>query len=119
MRFISTRTHGYLDYLIGIVVALSPWLFGFAGSAVATLHVVAGVALIGAAALTDFELGVVRVIPVPVHLMLDAVIGVVLILSPVLFDLQQYAGLHVVAGVGYLAVAAMTSTRPAARAVRA
>ena len=29
MRFVSTRTHGMIDYVAGLVIAASPWLFGF------------------------------------------------------------------------------------------
>jgi hypothetical protein len=117
MRFISTRVHGSLDYLIGIVVALSPWLFGFAGTPTAWLHLVAGLAVIGVALMTDFELGLVRAIPMPAHLMLDGVIGVFLLISPLLFDLGAYATLHVAAGAAELALATMTSRTPVARAL--
>ena len=34
MRFIPTQIHGGLDYLIGVILIIAPWLFGFAdGSA--------------------------------------------------------------------------------------
>ena len=29
MRFISTKTHGALDYLTAIVLILAPWIFNF------------------------------------------------------------------------------------------
>jgi hypothetical protein len=30
MKIISTKLHGVLDYLVGIILIRSPWLFGFA-----------------------------------------------------------------------------------------
>ena len=59
MRFLPTRVHGALDYLMGVLLIASPWLFGFAGVAD------------GAATWLPVILGLVRKIPMPVHLVLD------------------------------------------------
>lgn len=29
MRFIPTRIHGILDYVIGVALIAAPWIFGF------------------------------------------------------------------------------------------
>ncbi|MFL6288586.1 MAG: SPW repeat protein, partial [Actinomycetes bacterium] len=29
LHFIQTRVHGPLDYLVGIVLIVAPWIFGF------------------------------------------------------------------------------------------
>jgi hypothetical protein len=119
MRFITTRVHGVLDYSLGLLVMVSPWLFGFAGATGPWLHLLIGILIVGTAAMTDFELGMVRLIPMPVHLMLDVVIGLVAIASPWLVGLEPYAGLHVVLGLGEIGIAAMTSTHPARRRISA
>lgn len=119
MRFIPTRVHGLLDYGIGLLVLASPWLFGFSGNGAVGLHVIAGLAILLVAAMTDFELGIVRVIPMPVHLMLDAGIGLFALASPWLFGFQSYAGLHVVLGAAEIGAALMTSTHPGTPVVRA
>ena len=31
MRFIPTRAHGVLDYIVGLLLIASPWIFNFAG----------------------------------------------------------------------------------------
>jgi len=30
MRFIPTKVHGILDYVVGVALIAAPWLFGFA-----------------------------------------------------------------------------------------
>lgn len=30
MRFIPTRTHGLLDYVVGLLLIAAPWVFNFA-----------------------------------------------------------------------------------------
>ena len=83
MRFVSTRTHGIIDYIAGIVILASPWIFGFADETAAQwVPVVVGVLLLGSALMTDYEFGVVTLIPVPVHLGLDILAGLLLAVSP-------------------------------------
>ena len=86
MRFIPTRTHGVIDYLTGALLVAAPYLLGFAdGTAAQWVPQILGAALVGASLLTDYELGVVRVIPMPVHRLLDVAAGALLAASPWLF----------------------------------
>ena len=86
MRFIPTRFHGFLDYIVGVALIAAPWIFQFSEHTAATVvPIVLGVGLIVYSLLTDYELGVVRVLPMWVHNMLDIVAGVVLALSPWIF----------------------------------
>jgi len=86
MRFIPTRIHGVLDYLVGLLLIAAPWLFDFAdGGAETWVPVVLGVSALLYSVATDYELGVVRRIPMPTHLMLDLGSGVLLAASPWLF----------------------------------
>lgn len=83
MRFLSSRTHGVLDYLTGILFLASPWLFGFHGGGLAqTTMLVAGAVLLLTALLTDYELGVARLLPLRLHLGLDLLAGLALAASP-------------------------------------
>jgi hypothetical protein len=36
MRFIPTRIHGFLDYAVGVLLIVVPWLFGFAAGGAET-----------------------------------------------------------------------------------
>ena len=76
MRFIPARIHGVVDYPWGLLIAASPWLFGFAdGSAAQWMPVLLGGGIVLMNLLTDYEPGLVRIIPVSVHLVVDALGG--------------------------------------------
>jgi len=86
MRIISTKTHGAIDYLTGAGLLAAPSLLGISDepAAARTLRA-AGLAATAYSVLTDYEFGLVRVIPMPVHLAMDAASGVLLAASPWLF----------------------------------
>ncbi|MBI0535910.1 hypothetical protein D9599_10035 [Roseomonas sp. KE2513] len=114
MRFVSTRTHGMIDYVAGIVIAASPWIFGFAdGGSAQWIAVVIGLVLLASSLMTDYELGVVRVIPMPVHLGLDLVAGLLLAVSPWLFGFSGYVWLpHLILGAFEVMASLITRTTP-------
>src|SRR5919108_1277814 len=70
MRFIPTRFHAPLDYIVGAVLAVS---------------IVLGGGLIAYSLETNYELGVWRVAPMAVHNLIDIVAGALLAASPWLF----------------------------------
>jgi SPW repeat len=86
VRFIPTRVHGVIDYLWGIGLIASPWLFGFAsGSAAQWVAIALGLGAILYSLVTVYELGAVRIIAMSMHLALDGVAGALLAASPWLF----------------------------------
>lgn len=86
MRFLPTFMHGVIDYLWGIALMASPWLFGFADVPAATwVAIVFGAGAILYSALTAYELGLLKILPMPMHLILDGLGGIVLAASPFLF----------------------------------
>src|SRR4051812_47089567 len=86
MRVIPTRVHGVLDYVVGALLIAAPWLFHFnEGGAETWVPVVLGAGAILYSLCTDYELGLLRLIPMATHLMLDLGSGVLLALSPWLF----------------------------------
>lgn len=114
MRFVSTRTHGFIDYVAGLVILASPWLFGFAdGSAAQWVPVVVGLLLLGSSLFTNYELGLVRLIPMPVHLGLDLVAGLLLAASPWLFGFSDRVWLpHLLLGACEIMASLITRTVP-------
>jgi len=118
MRVIPTRAHGVLDYLVGILLILAPMLLGFADRGPAQLvPQVLGVATIGLAMLTNYELGLLRLIPMQVHLVVDFASGVLLLASPWLFGFAEFiAWPHVLFGLLEIGVVLLSRTTPATAA---
>ena len=114
MRFIPTKVHGVLDYVSGSLFLASPWLFGFADNKAArTVPLVAGVAALGSSLFTDYELGVVRKIPMTAHLTLDVAEGVLLATAPWVFGFAKKTYLpHLVLGLFAIGAGTLTEKTP-------
>lgn len=114
MRFIPTRVHGMLDYLLGIVLLVAPWLLDFSDNDTATWVTVAlGAAIILYSLLTNYELGVVRAISMRTHLGLDFVTGLVLAVSPWVFGFSETVWVpHLILGIFEIGTALMTYLGP-------
>ncbi len=114
MRALPTRIHGILDYTMGALLIALPWLLGFArGGAETWIPVILGAGAIGYSLFTDYELGVVRRIQMPVHLWLDGISGLLLAISPWVFGFDQHVWLpHLVLGIFEMGAALFTDTIP-------
>jgi hypothetical protein len=101
MRFIPTKIHGILDYLVAIVLMSAPWLFNFdRGEAETWIPVLLGVATIVYSMLTDYEWGMSRAISMKSHLVIDLVSGIFLAASPWIFGFYDYVYLpHLILGI--------------------
>lgn len=86
MRFIPTRLHGIVDYLVGLVMIGLPYLLGLDGTPQIAL-VILGVVVILYSFVTDYELGMVRFLRIRFHLFLDGLLGVALLIFPSLLNL--------------------------------
>ena len=114
LRFISTRAHGAIDYLMGILLIILPYILGFAdGTSAQWIPQIIGAALIGASLLTDYEFGAVRMIPMPVHLFLDVAAGLLLAISPWLFGFaDRVFWPHLILGILEIGAGLTTRTAP-------
>lgn len=117
MRFLSTKAHGVLDYLVGALLIAAPWLFGFArGGAETWIFVILGAGALMYSLLTNYELGAVKKIPMPMHLILDAMSGILLAASPWLFGFSDYVSTpHVVFGLFEIGASLITQKTPSFR----
>ena len=114
MRFLPTRVHGYLDYLLGAVLLMGPWVFNFdRGGAETWIPVLLGAVVMLYSLFTDYEMGLMKSIPMPVHLWLDGLVGVLLALSPWLFGFSRYVWApHLLLGLIAIGAAFTTQTIP-------
>ncbi len=120
VRLIPTRVHGILDYVTGSALLAAPEIFRLkpvGRSALAPRA--AGLGATTYSALTDYELGLAKLIPMRVHLALDAASGSLLAASPWLFRFHRHGVRHwlphVLVGGSELAVALTSKTEPPAR----
>ncbi|HUP12328.1 MAG TPA: SPW repeat protein [Niastella sp.] len=110
MKVITRKTHGYLDYIVGALLIVAPWLLGFNNGRSETLvPVTLGVGTILYSILTDYELGAARLIPFRVHLTIDVLNGVFLAASPWMFGFNDRVYLpHLIIGLMELLVVVLT-----------
>jgi hypothetical protein len=115
MKVLNPTIHAVLDYGLASLFLLAPTLFGFSGTA-ATLAYVSGIAYIGASLLTKYPLGAIKLIPFPVHGVMESIMAAFWVVSPWLFG---FAGVpaarnfFIIAGVALLAVVACTDYKAA------
>jgi hypothetical protein len=114
MRFIETKTHGYLDYIMGLFLIAAPWIFDFAdGGAKQWVPIVLGAGMILYSLMTDYELGASRQISMGTHLTLDLLGGALLAASPWLFGFADEVWVpHVVLGLAEIGASLMTKRTP-------
>ena len=119
LRFIPTGVHAYFDYIGGIGLLASPFVFGFyrVGGAAVIIPMILGIGLILYSLLTNYELGIpgLKFIPMPLHLTFDLVASVFLAISPFLFGFINQAPnvwlLDIIAGVAVILLVLVSQTR--------
>lgn len=116
MRKISTKTHGMLDYLTGATLLAAPKTLGLDDvPASARVLRMAGAGAMAYSLITDYELGALKVLPMPAHLALDAASGMLLASSPWLFGFagngRRYWLPHVLVGATEVLAALTSRTR--------
>lgn len=114
MRFINTRIHGMIDYMMGILLIISPWLFGFAnGGAAQWVPIILGLGALMYSLMTDYELGLLKIISVKAHLMIDLIAGIFLAASPWIFGFADEVYLpHLILGIAEIGASLMTEQHP-------
>lgn len=81
MKILNPRVHGYLDYIAVLFLLVAPSLFGFSGVPATILYVIAAAYLV-MILLTNYPLGVVKVIPFPLHGGVELLAGILFIALP-------------------------------------
>lgn len=114
MKIIPRKVHGVLDYPVGALLIAAPWVLGFANDGPETYVPVAiGIGSLLYSLFTNYELGVVRVIPFSVHMTLDVLAGAFLAASPWLLGYADRVYLpHLLVGLLEIGAALMTRNAP-------
>jgi hypothetical protein len=110
MHPISRRNHGILDYVVGIILILSPKLFGFNATGIPErIPIILGIAALVYSLFTDYELGLFKLLPFRVHIVLDVLNGLTLAASPWIFHFADRVWIpHLVLGLLELGVVLLT-----------
>ncbi len=79
MNRISPQVHGYLDYVTVAVFLIAPTLFGLTGLPAQLAYALAVIHLV-MTLVTDFPLGVAKLIPFTIHGWIERLVGPLLVL---------------------------------------
>jgi hypothetical protein len=111
MTRMSTRTHGVLDFLTAGTLAALPRALGWGERVTNTLTGVA-IGTLGYSLLTNYEYGVLRVLPMKGHLAIDAMSGVAHCAAPALFPEEDRSTHAALVALGLFEIGAALLTQP-------
>ena len=81
MKILSPQIHGIIDYVSVVGLALAPTMFGLVGAAAFLAYALAGIHLL-MTVLTNFPLGVIKVVPLKLHGFVEIVVAIALLAAP-------------------------------------
>jgi len=113
---IPLGAHGLLEYGVGALLIVAPFLFGFDSDAAVAVGIVGGVLVIVFAAVSDTPTGLVRRLPTAVHAAVDYVLAAAMIAVPFLADFSDEGGptaFFIALGIAHLLVTIGTRFKPA------
>ena len=119
MKKIGLGAHGFIDYALGLLLIIAPALFNFSSTAETWTLVAVGIITLGYCLLTDYRLGVLKIISTPTHLLLDIVTGMFLAISPWLFGFRGNTwAFHLITGSLLVFTSLFTNPRPVYRLIK-
>jgi hypothetical protein len=106
----STYTHGWIDYIASGIFGALPSILGWKGTPKYLLEGAAGTAAVYSAC-TNYELGLVKALPMKAHLAMDAASGCMLIGSALMLDDEEPEVRSTLAGIGLFEIFAALTTQ--------
>ncbi len=88
----SRVLHGLWEYALGAFFVAAPFLFGFDSDAAVALGIIAGIALLIAAASSEQGPSLQRIVPNSFHVAFDLLLAGILIAAPFLFGFSDEGG---------------------------
>jgi hypothetical protein len=108
MKIISSTQHGYLDFLTVILFLVAPTIIGLTGVAGTIAYALAGIHL-AMTLVTDFPLGVTKLVPFSIHGWVERVVGPTLVLLPFILGFEGSAKVfYIVIGLVIILVGLLT-----------
>jgi hypothetical protein len=121
-RAIGAWSHGIIDYLMVIFLAIAPGVIGFAGTRQAMFCYVLAAVQFLLTIVTRFPLGVFKSLRFPLHGAIEAMVGVLLVVLPWLANFSRGTlsrNFFVALGLLFLVIFALTDYRGLRSAGRA
>lgn len=110
MKPFSTLAHAVIDYLAVATLLALPWVFGASDQATSFMSF-AAVALLFSAAAARHELGLLHLVPLRAHLLLDVAAGLTLVAMAFVLGAEPAAFRAALGAVGVLEIATASMTR--------
>jgi Kef-type K+ transport system membrane component KefB len=113
MNLIRTQLHGLIDYLMAGVLLL-PWITEHGTTNKDTIVFSAiGFGIITLSLITDYEFGLIKLVPMRIHLLLDILVSIFIMAMPFLFPVvNYYLYWPVILGLSGLLITILSSSRP-------
>ena len=113
MGMMSTKTHGILDFLSAGFLFMLPRAMRWRGR-VGTLLTAMSFMTVAYSLLTRYEFGIVKVLPMKTHLIIDTASGIMLMFAPKALRIRNPLVITALVGSGLFEVAAasMTESEP-------
>lgn len=112
---VTLSMHVLIEYGVGVLTIVAPFLFSFDATAAKLVSVLVGVGILVLAVMTDAPTGVARSLPVASHVVLDYVLALFLIVTPFVFgfsdDDDAATAYFIILGVAYVMLAVLTRYR--------
>jgi hypothetical protein len=115
---LGSRTHGILDYVTGASLVAASRVPPLKGRFAGTVAAATGANVLGLSAVTDYEVGALRLLPFKAHLAMDALTAIGLLGLPWITD-QAKSGVDRILplAVGAMELGAVLLTDPEGRGV--
>lgn len=112
MKIISTRLHGILDYATAFILIL-PWIVDYHPTSEDTWILAAsGTFIFIYSIITNYEVGMLKLLPMKGHMILDVLVSAFLIVAPFIFSLPHYTNWTMIVGVVGLITTVLSTATP-------
>ncbi len=108
---VPTLVHGAVEYAVGLLLIVAPFVFSFDATSATAASVVLGLALLAFTATSRLPTGLVKSISTGVHVTVDVVLAVLLVALPFLFGFTEEGAptaMFITLGVAHLLITIAT-----------